>query len=46
MEVARQNNCDTFITKPYNKKQILDCVADYIATGTRSNKGYLNGKNR
>jgi two-component system, chemotaxis family, chemotaxis protein CheY len=30
--VARQNNVDNFIGKPYNKKQILDCVDSYIGT--------------
>lgn len=30
MNVARQNNVDGFITKPYNKKQILDGIARYI----------------
>ncbi len=29
--VARQNNVDHFITKPYNKKQILDCVEHCVA---------------
>lgn len=28
--VARQNNVDGFIGKPYNKKQILDCVERYV----------------
>jgi len=30
--VARQNNVDGFITKPYNKKQILDCIEKYKAS--------------
>ena len=30
IEVARQNNVDFFIAKPYNKKQILDCVFSYV----------------
>lgn len=32
LSVARQNNVDGFIVKPYNKKQILDCVDRYINT--------------
>lgn len=37
--VARQNNVDGFIAKPYNKKQILDCIDKYIA----SQRGRLKG---
>ena len=37
IEVARQNNVDFFIAKPYNKKQVLDCVASYV--GLMKSKG-------
>lgn len=30
LSVARQNNVDGFIVKPYNKKQIMDCVERYV----------------
>ena len=26
LNIARQNKVDGFIAKPYNKKQILDCI--------------------
>jgi len=42
LNVARQNNVDGFITKPYNKKQILDCVDRYIGT-TKNLKGGHHG---
>lgn len=42
--VARQNNVDGFIAKPYNKKQILDCIDRYIATTrTSRTKGIGHG---
>ncbi len=37
--VARQNNVDGFIAKPYNKKQILDCIDKYTATLKGRGKG-------
>ena len=30
LEIARQNNVDFFIAKPYNKKQVLDCISSYV----------------
>jgi CheY-like chemotaxis protein len=44
IEVARQNNVDSFITKPYNKKQILDCATNYIATIRSFQKKATYGK--
>lgn len=42
LNVARQNNVDGFITKPYNKQQILDGVGRYV-DATRSIKGSYRG---
>jgi len=44
--VARQNNVDFFITKPYNKKQILECLTSYVDAlnqkgGTRRKLGEI-----
>lgn len=41
--VARQNNVDGFITKPYNKKQIIDCLERYIGTLKSQTKGANRG---
>lgn len=32
MVVAKQNNVDGFITKPYSKKQIMDCILQHTKT--------------
>lgn len=42
LHVARQNNVDGFITKPYNKKQILDGIGRYIETA-KPMKGQRRG---
>jgi two-component system, chemotaxis family, chemotaxis protein CheY len=42
LHVARQNNVDGFITKPYNKKQILDSINRYIEA-TKPVKGSRRG---
>ncbi len=42
LNVARQNNVDGFITKPYNKKQILDGIDRYI-DATKPIKGGRRG---
>jgi CheY-like chemotaxis protein len=42
LNVARQNNVDGFITKPYNKKQILDGVNRYIES-SRPMRGQRHG---
>ena len=41
--VARQNNVDSFIAKPYNKKQILTCVDSYINSCKNNGRGALRG---
>ncbi len=38
LSVARQNNVDGFIGKPYNKKQIFDCIERYVGTFKPSRK--------
>lgn len=45
VNVARQNNVDGFITKPYNKKQILDGIDRYIEA-TKPVKGLRRGNLR
>lgn len=42
LNVARQNNVDGFITKPYNKKQILDGVDRYVEA-SKPAKGLRRG---
>ena len=42
LNVARQNNVDGFITKPYNKKQILDGISRYVEA-TKPIKGLRRG---
>lgn len=42
MNVARQNNVDGFITKPYNKKQILDGIERYVES-TKPGRGLRHG---
>ena len=42
LNVARQNNVDGFITKPYNKKQILDGINRYV-DATKPAKGSRRG---
>jgi CheY-like chemotaxis protein len=41
--VAQQNNVDGFITKPYNKKQILDYITHYSAGLKARTKGTGHG---
>lgn len=42
LNVARQNNVDGFIAKPYNKKQILDSIGRYVEA-TKPAKGQRRG---
>jgi CheY-like chemotaxis protein len=46
INVARQNNVDGFIAKPYNKKQILDCVDKYISTHKTAAKSWSRNSAR
>ncbi len=41
--VARQNNVDGFIAKPYNKKQILECIDKCMAGRKGSTRGGARG---
>ncbi len=43
LNIARQNNVDNFIAKPYNKKQILDCVEKYVGVSKPQLKGASRG---
>jgi len=39
LSVAKQNNVNGFISKPYNKKQILDCIERYVGETKTHTKG-------
>jgi two-component system chemotaxis response regulator CheY len=43
LSVARQNNVDGFITKPYNTRQILDGIGRYIGTNRTQKGGVFSG---
>ncbi len=43
MSVARQNNVDSFISKPYNKNQILACLDRYLSSRRGQSKGLFRG---
>ncbi|MER2519086.1 MAG: response regulator [Bdellovibrionales bacterium] len=42
-EVARQNNVDAFIAKPFSRKQIIDCIERYISNTRSQSKGTWRG---
>lgn len=42
-EVARQNNVDAFIAKPFSRKQIIDCIDRYVASTRAQSKGIWRG---
>ena len=44
ISVARQNNIDGFIGKPYTKKQILDCLDKYLACRKAALHGGAHGR--
>ncbi|MDX2028090.1 MAG: response regulator [Alphaproteobacteria bacterium] len=43
ISVAQQNHVDGFIAKPYNKKQIFDCIDRYLAMARPKAKGTSRG---
>jgi CheY-like chemotaxis protein len=43
LSVARQNNVDGFISKPYTKKQIFDCIERYVGGSKTHVKGGARG---
>lgn len=40
--VARQNNVDGFIMKPYTKKQVLDYIDKYVSSHKGATRGTIN----
>lgn len=43
INVAQQNNVDGFVAKPYNKKQIIDCIDKYTNDMKSRSKGTGRG---